>query len=40
MLKQSDELSEEEKSWLYIGFAVTGYSFDYWTNKFSINKTL
>lgn len=34
IVKKSKVLSEEDKDCLYTGFAVTGYSFQYWTNKF------
>lgn len=34
-VKASEELLAEEKEWLYAGFAVMGYSFDYWSNKWS-----
>ena len=34
-VKETKELSEEEKQSLYIGFAVMGYSFEYWTAIYS-----
>lgn len=32
-VKASDEISTEEKEWLYTGFAVMGYSFAYWSEE-------
>lgn len=33
VVKTSNELTSEEKEWLYAGFAVMGYSFQYWSEK-------
>lgn len=33
VVKTSNELTSDEKEWLYAGFAVMGYSFQYWSEK-------